>query len=121
MKKHLVQPFKMRLLAQRSRVLAQLISLRGGNVGRAEASAQHFRRHEDSTAQEATARDLELALDANESAGLAAIDAALKRIEDGVYGMCSDCGIDIPAKRLEAAPEASRCITCQTASEHALS
>ncbi len=45
----------------------------------------------------------EFTLDARESAELDAIDAALKRIEDGVYGICTDCGVDIPAARLHAA------------------
>ena len=118
MNKHLTAPFKKQLLEQRAGLLAQLASLRGGVVGRAEASAEHFGKPEDSRAQVATERELELALDAREMAELVAIDAALKRIEDDVYGQCIDCGVDIPGPRLHAAPEASRCITCQDAHEH---
>ena len=51
-------------------------------------------------------------------AELAAVDAALKRIEDGVYGQCTECGAEIPGARLHAAPEAERCIDCQEKSEH---
>ncbi len=40
------------------------------------------------------------------------IDAALRRIEDGEYGYCSDCGEAIAEKRLEADPMASLCIAC---------
>lgn len=40
-------PFKEQLLAQRASLLAQLVNLRGGTVGRAEASAEHFGRPED--------------------------------------------------------------------------
>jgi DnaK suppressor protein len=43
---------------------------------------------------------------------LAAIDAALQRLADGTYGRCVDCGIAIGPARLEARPEAARCITC---------
>ena len=43
---------------------------------------------------------------------LVAIDAALKRLEDGEYGTCAECGDDIPAKRLEIDPVAARCIDC---------
>ena len=39
---------------------------------------------------------------------------ALRRIEDGTYGICADCGKKIPAARLQAKPEAARCIACQT-------
>ena len=37
------------------------------------------------------------------------IDAALKRIDDGAYGECIDCGTDIPFDRLQALPFALRC------------
>lgn len=118
MDKHLTTPFKKQLLDQRAFLLTQLATLRGGQVGRAEASAEHFGRPEDSRAQVATERELELALDARETDELTAIDAALKRIDEGVYGLCTDCGVDIPAARLHAAPEAGRCIDCQDKVEH---
>ncbi|GLV60944.1 hypothetical protein KDH_77620 [Dictyobacter sp. S3.2.2.5] len=38
------------------------------------------------------------------------VNAALKRIEDGTYGRCVDCGKEIPPRRLEALPWAQRCI-----------
>jgi RNA polymerase-binding transcription factor DksA len=41
------------------------------------------------------------------------IVAALARIQDGSYGTCADCGRSIPEGRLEARPEASRCVNCQ--------
>lgn len=110
-------PFKAQLLAQRASLLEQLASLRGGTVSRAEASSDHYGRMEDSTAQMRTERDLEFALDARESTELSLVDAALSRIEAGTYGQCIDCGIEIPAARLHAAPEAPRCIACQQKAE----
>lgn len=38
---------------------------------------------------------------------------ALRRLEDGSYGLCVDCGRSVPEGRLEAKPEASRCVPCQ--------
>jgi DnaK suppressor protein len=38
---------------------------------------------------------------------------ALRRIELGTYGTCVDCGGGVPEGRLEAKPEAARCVTCQ--------
>jgi DnaK suppressor protein len=38
---------------------------------------------------------------------------ALRRIELGTYGTCVDCGGAVPEGRLEAKPEAARCVTCQ--------
>jgi DnaK suppressor protein len=108
-----ITPFKERLLAQRAELHDQLKTLRGGDIGRVEASANHFGTHEDSTAQTNTARELEFALDARETEELNQIEAALRRIEDGSYGQCVDCGVEIPSARLEVAPEAMRCIACQ--------
>lgn len=119
MSTEITAPFKKQLLEQRTTLLAQLASLRGGNVGRAQASAEHFGgQKEDSRAQLETERELEFTLDARESAELDAVDAALKRIEAGTYGVCTDCGTDIPAARLHAAPETPRCIACQDKLEH---
>jgi DnaK suppressor protein len=39
---------------------------------------------------------------------------ALRRLDDGTYGTCIDCGGLVPEGRLEAKPEAARCLTCQT-------
>lgn len=39
--------------------------------------------------------------------------AALARIESGTYGHCVDCGAPLQDERLEARPEAARCVTCQ--------
>lgn len=39
--------------------------------------------------------------------------AALTRIEGGSYGSCTDCGHEIPEGRLEARPDAARCVNCQ--------
>ncbi|HSW49788.1 MAG TPA: TraR/DksA family transcriptional regulator [Bryobacteraceae bacterium] len=41
------------------------------------------------------------------------IDAALERLDSGDYGICLECGIPIPAKRLQAIPWASHCVACQ--------
>lgn len=38
---------------------------------------------------------------------------ALRRIDLGTYGTCCDCGALVPEGRLEARPEASRCLKCQ--------
>jgi DnaK suppressor protein len=46
-----------------------------------------------------------------------AIDLALDRIQDGRFGICSDCDGEIAYARLEASPTATRCIACQTMHE----
>jgi DnaK suppressor protein len=46
------------------------------------------------------------------------IDAALRRMDMGVFGNCVDCGYEIPIERLEALPFAIRCE--EDASRHEL-
>ena len=112
--KHLdTTPFKAALLLQRGTLQGQLNTLRGGEVGRAQASTEHFATRDDTPAAANSARDLEFALDAHDTAEIAAINAALQRISDGSYGECMDCGTPIAEARLNAAPEAARCIQCQ--------
>ena len=40
------------------------------------------------------------------------IGETLKRISEGTYGVCCQCGGDIDPKRLKALPTATRCISC---------
>ena len=48
-----------------------------------------------------------------ETEKLRAINEAERRIQQGTYGECADCGVEIQAERLLAQPTASRCIDCQ--------
>ena len=45
------------------------------------------------------------------------IDEAMKRIEDGTYGNCLQCGKSIPARRLSALPYSELCIVCKKSNE----
>ena len=38
---------------------------------------------------------------------------ALDRVDAGTYGRCVDCGSELPDERLEARPDAARCVNCQ--------
>lgn len=46
-------------------------------------------------------------------------EAAYKRLRDGTYGVCQECGGNIGRERLEVNPTAQRCIRCQTRREQA--
>jgi RNA polymerase-binding transcription factor len=48
-------------------------------------------------------------------AGLADVERALRKLDDGTYGLCERCGNPIGADRLEAIPWARLCITCKQA------
>lgn len=51
-----------------------------------------------------------------------AVESALARFREGSYGVCEDCGDDIPVERLQAVPTAVLCVDCQrereTAAKH---
>ncbi len=76
-----------------------------------DLSAIH--QHPGDQGSEVSELDRENALIETSRAGREDIEAALKRIEDGSYGRCVDCGQQIPDERLDARPEAARCIADQ--------
>jgi RNA polymerase-binding protein DksA len=41
------------------------------------------------------------------------IDAALRRLDRGEFGICDECGSPVPEKRLDAIPWAACCVSCQ--------
>ncbi len=49
---------------------------------------------------------------------LADVEAALDRMAQGVYGVCTDCGVDIEPARLRAYATAKRCQECQARHEN---
>jgi RNA polymerase-binding transcription factor DksA len=57
-------------------------------------------------------RELAVSGAARASTVLSDIDAAIRRIDDGTYGICEVCGVSIPRPRLDAIPHARRCAAC---------
>ncbi len=45
---------------------------------------------------------------------------ALERLDGGTYGKCVDCATTLPDERLEAKPDAERCVPCQQRHEAAV-
>lgn len=71
--------------------------------------------HSVDSAEQAQERENDEVVDAigNETrASIAEIEAALERIEAGTYGLCDQCGEPIGEGRLNAIPEATRCVDC---------
>jgi DnaK suppressor protein len=63
--------------------------------------------------------DIEFALIQMKSETLNKIDAALRRLDEGTYGDCFECGEEISEARLRALPFAVRCKDCEEARETA--
>lgn len=64
--------------------------------------------------------DIEFALIQMKAETLTKINEALRRLEAGTYGDCSDCGGEISWQRLRALPFAVRCKDCEEAREVAV-
>ena len=45
------------------------------------------------------------------------IDSTVDRLDQGDYGYCETCGVEIGIRRLEARPTASQCVDCKTIDE----
>lgn len=116
-----VQHFKRRLLQERDNLRAAI---------RSDTHASENKNFDNVSGSGGGARDpgdesvamqlSDLAISSMEKqvARLQEVEGALKRIEDGSYGECLDCGGDIPRARLEAYPTARRCTQCQARREH---
>lgn len=62
-------------------------------------------------------REFSLGLASNERQLIYELDDALKKIEEGKYGICEECKGLIPKTRLKALPYARLCLKCQQAKE----
>ncbi|HTE87872.1 MAG TPA: TraR/DksA family transcriptional regulator [Terriglobales bacterium] len=77
-------------------------------------TTQHdYGKDEGDRANTSLAREIDLAQKSRDRAVLALVDAALKRISEGTFGNCLNCGQEINSKRLGAIPWVRYCITCQ--------
>jgi RNA polymerase-binding protein DksA len=111
--------FRNRLREERKRVKEAIDYLHEENPGSVQDETQ------DSTADNHPAdvatvtfdRELDYSLEENEERLLAAIDAALARIEEGTFGICRTCAQPIAEERLEALPWTTQCIDCKRKEE----
>jgi DnaK suppressor protein len=69
------------------------------------------------TATQTVDREIDYTLEEHDERMLTAIDGALRRIDAGTYGVCVNCGAQIPPERLEAMPWATLCIDCKRKEE----
>lgn len=108
--------FREALLEERTRVEAAIQNLHDENPGTLSEDAGEetaYDNHLADTATETYDRELDYTLEENSEHVLADIDAALKRITEDTYGICTNCGEPIAVERLEALPWATLCIDCK--------
>jgi len=108
--------FREALLEERTRVEAAIQNLHDENPGTlAEDAGEEtaYDNHLADTATETYDRELDYTLEENSEHVLTEIEAALKRIDEGTYGICTNCDKPIAVGRLEALPWATLCIDCR--------
>lgn len=111
--------FKRRLLEERERAQEALDYLHEENESQLEDDREEIQsdNHPGDMATSTFDRELDYTLEENVERALAEIDAALRRIENGTYGTCVNCGRQIPPERLDAIPWATLCIDCKRKDE----
>ena len=119
MKAPATQAYRQTLERMREALLERMSEQRDGKVSRAEVAFEQFDHTQDDPGLINSQRDLAFAIDENEIAQLQAIDDALVRITQGVYGLCQTCDHALSDARLQAAPQALRCAACQATFETA--
>ena len=108
--------FRALLEEERGRVKAAIDNIHAehpGSISDESGEDAVYDNHLADTATDTYDRELDYTLEENSEHVLAEIDAALKRIDDGTYGICTNCGQAIAPERLEARPWATLCIDDQ--------
>lgn len=124
MTKREVAKFKELLLEKREDVLSEInhivkenLKSQKGAPGDPSGYRDHMADMAD-MASDSYERELSLDLANNEQEVLYDIDEALKRINEGIYGICTECNKKIPFIRLNALPYVKHCIQCQSKEEN---
>ncbi len=107
-------------LTQRLHQLKSRLQTQLSGLSRAEHAHEVLTQDGDDVPQRSSDREVDLAVTDIETKELGAVSAALSRLKTGEYGVCVDCGADIPFDRLQAEPAALRCMACASARERAV-
>lgn len=102
-----------RLRARAEQLRSEIATVRGRSGKPVAGDVSDAKDAADATARDVVA-DAEVDRDLAE---LREIDLALRRLGDGSYGICIDCGEPIDPRRVVARPVALRCVGCQAIAE----
>lgn len=106
-------------LVQRQHQLDARLAEQTQGLSRAEHAHELLQQDGHDAPQRETEREMDLALTDIETQELGAVSQALRRLKEADYGVCGDCGLDIPFDRLKVEPWALRCVACESARESA--
>ena len=96
----------------------ELLSEAGKTVSEMTNGKENFPDPNDRASLESD-RNFELRIRDRERRLIVKMQEAIKRIDDGTFGVCEDCGGPISEKRLTARPVTTDCINCKTKQEKA--
>ncbi len=108
MKKLEVEHYRRQLLALRSRLRGETQSLAQRALDTGGSSLMPIHMAERGTDE--ASREFDLMLCHQEASTMDRIDAALRRIEEGAFGICLGTGKPIPKARLDAIPYIEYCV-----------
>ena len=114
------QQVEKRLKERAREIAARREHLRSGAENMLDGELADYDQHPADEGTETHEQQLDETTDLILETEAANVQAALERLSTGDYGRCVDCGKEIPAARLEAAPEAIRCIEDQARYEATL-
>jgi DnaK suppressor protein len=101
-----------------ARLEADIAELSHNRESQSEATGEHaYRDHMADQGSATFEREMDLKVEENERTTLDEVKSALDRLQAGTYGVCTRCGAEIPAARLEAMPTATLCIRCKEEEE----
>lgn len=107
-----LERFRKLLIRERERLIQERRSaFEDDEEGPAELA--DYDNHPADAASDTFERTKDHALEENYREIIDRIDEALRKIEDGTYGVCDRCGGPIKPERLKAIPYATMCIECQ--------
>lgn len=112
MKKTDMKVYKERLLELRARLRGDVSAMAEKALRDSGGDSSTMPLHMADVGSDNFEQEFTLSLMANEEDTLQRIEAALERIEDGVYGSCEECDGVIPKTRLNAIPYTPFCVKC---------
>jgi RNA polymerase-binding transcription factor DksA len=102
-----------RLDARLKELLRLRTAMRRSSAGMRDSELAHVDNHPGDIAGDLLEEEIEQTEEIFIEEGERRIAEARRALADGTYGTCRDCAHEIPAERLEAVPEAVRCVDCQ--------
>ena len=106
-------------LVRRQHELDRQVTDHQGGLSRAEHAREVLSQDSDDVSHREADREMDMALGDREIGELGAVSAALRRLQEGRYGLCADCGEAIAFDRLKVEPWALRCVACEGRRERA--